>query len=144
MNVPFDRVIWGAQECADYIGLSRQEFLRTIRHKPDFPRELRMPRRWRAADVVAWKETPAPPRKPPTCLYRHFDSSGALLYVGISLNALVRMSRHSRDSRWFDRVATITVERFPTRQEALLAERKAVATEKPPFNVKLKHGTLGR
>lgn len=55
MNVPFDRVIWGAQECADYIGLSRQEFLRTIRHKPDFPRELpNLPRRWQAIAVTEW------------------------------------------------------------------------------------------
>lgn len=55
MTVPFDRVIWNAQECADYLKQSRQEFLRLTRHRPDFPRELQnRPRHWQAVAVTEW------------------------------------------------------------------------------------------
>jgi hypothetical protein len=55
VSVPFDLVIWTAQECADYLKQSRQEFLRITRHRPDFPRELQnRPRHWQAAAVAKW------------------------------------------------------------------------------------------
>lgn len=55
MTVPFDLVIWNAQQCADYLGQSRQEFLRITRHKDSFPPELaNRPRHWRACRVAEW------------------------------------------------------------------------------------------
>lgn len=55
MTVPFDKLLWDAQDCADYFKESRQEFLRTRRHKAGFPPELEnCPRRWSAAAVTAW------------------------------------------------------------------------------------------
>ena len=55
MTVPFDRIVWGAQQCADYLGYSRAEFLRTIRHQEGFPPELaNLPRRWQAMAVTEW------------------------------------------------------------------------------------------
>lgn len=58
MTVPFDREIWNAQDCADYLKQSRQEFLRITRHSNGFPRELTTrPRHWRALEVSNWALT---------------------------------------------------------------------------------------
>ena len=71
-------------------------------------------------------------------LYRHFSAAGDLLYVGISLSALVRLGQHERHSGWFGSIATVKVEHFDTRAEALAAERAAVANENPKFNKNLR------
>ncbi len=71
----------------------------------------------------------------PTKLYRHFDKDGALLYVGISTNVVVRLSQHSKYSHWFDEITNITIESYPTRDDALDAETKAIQTENPKYNI---------
>ena len=64
-----------------------------------------------------------------TQLYRQFDRDGTLLYVGVSLSAEARRSRHKRvKARWFDQIALIEVETFSTREAALAAETAAIAT----------------
>ncbi|CAN5579757.1 hypothetical protein BH10PSE14_BH10PSE14_07020 [soil metagenome] len=68
-------------------------------------------------------------------LYRFFDASGELLYVGISISAFRRTAEHSRGSPWFDAIAQMTIERFDSRAKALSAERIAILTEKPKHNV---------
>jgi excisionase family DNA binding protein len=70
-----------------------------------------------------------------TALYRCHDERGDLLYVGISIGALGRLAEHQRTSHWFDYIATVSVEWFSTRLEAEAAERAAIRTEKPRFNV---------
>lgn len=70
-----------------------------------------------------------------TALYRHFDESGALLYVGISLSAMQRMEQHRDRSGWFDQIANVKIERYPTRQDALRAEENAIRSERPKYNV---------
>lgn len=69
-----------------------------------------------------------------TQLYRHFDCNGTLLYVGISSSALVRLSQHSRTAEWFELVARISVENFPSKEKALQAEKLAIQTEYPIYN----------
>ena len=69
-----------------------------------------------------------------TALYRHFDRNGDLLYVGISLDAVQRLSQHSATQPWAGDIASVTIEQFMTRQEALTAERRAIETEKPKHN----------
>lgn len=76
-------------------------------------------------------------------LYRHFDSAGMLLYVGISIAHITRMQQHRRKSPWFARIAQIRIEHFPTRESALAAERHAIETEKPFFNRKGGRPRLG-
>lgn len=70
-----------------------------------------------------------------TALYRHFAADGTLLYVGISLSWPERTRAHRSDSRWFDQVARLEIEHFPTRDEALAAEREAIQCERPKFNI---------
>lgn len=70
-----------------------------------------------------------------TALYRHYDADGALLYVGTTARHLTRLVEHMRVSGWSEEIATITIEHFPTREEARTAERMAIRTENPRHNV---------
>lgn len=155
-----------ADGCAAYLGLfrpngepNRKGFMDRICRQPDFPSPLTLGRskRWKASLVQAWhkrnpdlskysreileseRNRPSRHRRAdePTCLYRHFDHAGVLLYVGISLTAAERLSRHHLESPWFRDVANITLEWHPCRDSALKAERRAIRTERPRFN---KHG----
>lgn len=72
--------------------------------------------------------------KTPTQLYRHFDAEGRLLYVGVSLSAIARLGQHKK-APWFGRIATVTVENFPTRAAALSAEMRAIQRENPQHNI---------
>lgn len=71
-----------------------------------------------------------------THLYRHFDAEGALLYVGISLSAVNRLSQHKDCSHWFDDIARVDIETFPSRHEALRAEKAAILAENPRHNLR--------
>ena len=70
-----------------------------------------------------------------TQLYRHYDNNKKLLYVGISLSAAVRLAQHREAAHWFDEIANVTIETFPTREAALAAERNAIANENPACNI---------
>jgi predicted GIY-YIG superfamily endonuclease len=76
----------------------------------------------------------APPPRPST-LYRFFDHAGALLYVGVAGNPGRRWEQHAKAKSWWATVATTTVEHFASRDEALAAEREAIANERPLHNV---------
>jgi predicted DNA-binding transcriptional regulator AlpA len=75
-----------------------------------------------------------PKASEPTCLYRHWSADGELLYVGVSLSVLQRAAHHKHCSPWFREIARIDIEWFPTRGEALRAERSAIWREKPRHN----------
>lgn len=71
-----------------------------------------------------------------TCaLYRHYDADGQLLYVGIALSPVARLSQHMSASHWSDDIATVTIERHETREDAEDAERAAIREEKPAHNI---------
>jgi hypothetical protein len=72
----------------------------------------------------------------PTSLYRHFDASGRLLYVGVSTNSIRRLKQHQR-SHWFLDIARVEIEHFTNRKKAETEEARAIATEKPLHNVVL-------
>lgn len=69
-------------------------------------------------------------------LYRAFDATGILLYVGVSSSPLMRIAQHSAMARWSPYVASMTFERFPTRVEVEEAEITAILSEKPVFNIR--------
>ncbi|PZP39393.1 MAG: hypothetical protein DI598_20010 [Pseudopedobacter saltans] len=68
-------------------------------------------------------------------LYRCFDKTGKLLYVGVSISVLSRICGHKSASDWFDSVETIKIESFKSREEALVAEKKAIIKEMPVNNI---------
>lgn len=72
-------------------------------------------------------------------VYRHFDAAGHLLYVGCTSNPKRReASRLSsgEGAHWVSRVAFTTHEMHESRDAALVAERQAIITERPEFNIK--------
>jgi predicted GIY-YIG superfamily endonuclease len=68
-------------------------------------------------------------------LYRLYDAEDHLLYVGISQNFAQRWSQHAGLKPWWADVTKTTVEHFPTRAAALAAEREAIKSEGPIYNV---------
>lgn len=70
----------------------------------------------------------------PHALYRFFDRTDVLLYIGISVNLPARLRQHSGGKPWWLTVARISVEYYPSRDEALAAERAAIKAERPLFN----------
>lgn len=68
-----------------------------------------------------------------TQLYRHFDAQDTLLYVGISLSAVKRLSQH-RGADWFNHITRVTIEHYATRWAALDAEAWAIHHDKPLHN----------
>lgn len=76
-----------------------------------------------------------------TCLYRHFDAAGNLLYVGVSSDSLRRTRDHNKRAPWMRQIATITIEWFPSTPAALDAEEKAIKAQRPKFNIVHNRGT---
>jgi hypothetical protein len=68
-------------------------------------------------------------------LYRCFDSYGRLLYVGITHDFTKRRREHRARSAWWPQVARVSTVIYPLRNQALVAERIAVRTELPVYNV---------
>jgi len=71
----------------------------------------------------------------PHALYRFYDASDVLLYVGITVDPAARFKKHRGDKPWWDDVDHIGIEKFTTRKEAEAAEKKAIQTEQPLHNV---------
>ena len=70
-----------------------------------------------------------------TALYRHFDASGVLLYVGIAVCPLSRQKAHTCGAHWYGDIASISIEWHHTREQALAAEIDAIRQERPLHNI---------
>lgn len=70
-----------------------------------------------------------------TALYRLFDESGRLLYIGVSHKPDVRWGQHSEEKDWWPQVDKRAVEWHDSRKAAERAELLAIAKEHPVFNV---------
>jgi hypothetical protein len=69
-----------------------------------------------------------------TAVYRFFDKSGRLLYVGITHDTKVRFAAHAKDKTWWPAVSTREIVWCPTRRDAECEEVHAIATENPEHN----------
>jgi predicted GIY-YIG superfamily endonuclease len=74
-------------------------------------------------------------RPDPTFLYRYFDESETLLYVGMSKSYMTRFAQHKSDKKWIYDVKKITLEIFETRDYAHIKEIEAIEREKPLYNI---------
>lgn len=70
----------------------------------------------------------------PFALYRFFDAHGVLLYVGCSVSMGTRTIAHGKRPR-FTRVASIWIEWHTLQHDARAAERLAIETEHPLWNI---------
>lgn len=69
-----------------------------------------------------------------TALYRPYNASGRLLYVGIADDAEKRMDGHQYD-HWYADVAAMDIALYPGRRQAKTAETEAIKTEWPLWNI---------
>ena len=55
-EIPFDRVIWDAEECAAYLRQEKASFLKRTQWRSGFPARLSVPGqpRWQALAVTEW------------------------------------------------------------------------------------------
>lgn len=67
-------------------------------------------------------------------VYRAYDQSGTLLYVGFTAAPGARLAAHHRDSAWWSFVSRIDVQMFATADAARAAEATAIVTEHPSYN----------
>jgi len=73
--------------------------------------------------------------KPPGVLvYRVYDESGALLYVGMTKDLTRRFAGH-HDAIWWSLAAYVRWEVFPDRDQARGEERRLIRTLKPVYNI---------
>lgn len=75
-------------------------------------------------------------------VYRYYDSTGVLIYVGITKRGLARNLEHASRKEWWPFVATQEVEHFRTVDEARCRERELIHQNRPPFNVQ--HNPSGK
>lgn len=68
-------------------------------------------------------------------LYRFFDRSDQLLYVGRTVSPRRRWAEHEKSKDWFDDVAKVTRETFASATDLAGAERRAIQNESPLHNV---------
>lgn len=68
-------------------------------------------------------------------LYRLYNDTGALLYVGIANSPKLRFGQHAESKRWWWEVTTWTIDWYGSREEAAAAERAAIVSERPAYNV---------
>lgn len=81
---------------------------------------------------------PAPvlPLKPRhQVLYRMYDASETLLYVGISVSVEARFIDHRDGKPWWPDVTSIKLEHFTSREAVERAEQRAIKAERPLYNV---------
>lgn len=54
--IPFDRLVWDAQDCADYLKQEKSTFLKRTQYAAGFPAKLDIPGqpRWSAKAVADW------------------------------------------------------------------------------------------
>lgn len=71
----------------------------------------------------------------PTAVYRFYNSSHVLLYVGITDSPAVRWRDHAKKKPWWSQVAERTLAWHPDRKAAAAEESVAIQTEEPLYNV---------
>jgi len=70
-----------------------------------------------------------------TALYRFYADDDTLLYVGIAFTPKQRWINHASTKTWWPLVARREVVWYPNRPEAQDAEREAIASERPRYNI---------
>lgn len=84
----------------------------------------------------AVKKDRAPINQGRTALYRHFDSDGVLLYVGVTWDLRQRAMLHASASVWYPYSVRCEAEWLDNREEAFAAESAAIRRELPLFNIR--------
>lgn len=80
-----------------------------------------------ARSLAFWKGRPV--------MYRCYDATGRLLYVGATVNLPRRMGEHRQAAWWMEIVTKFRLQVFPSLEAARAAESLAIQEEEPIANV---------
>lgn len=69
-------------------------------------------------------------------VYRVYDQGDCLLYVGSTGNLSARLFVHRRESAWWPAAARMSITHHFDLDAARIAERMAIASESPLFNLR--------
>lgn len=69
-------------------------------------------------------------------LYRFYGEDGKLLYIGITNDPGRRFAEHTKEKHWWTRIRNISVDWYKSRGAVLAAEKRAIGTESPLYNVR--------
>lgn len=84
-------------------------------------------------------------RSKPHTLYRAYDSSDQLVYIGLTNNWPMRLTAHEYSTHWWNKeVVRVHLEYWPSRAEGLTAERHAIRMERPLRNTHHNRGPVRR
>lgn len=67
-------------------------------------------------------------------IYRLYDATGALLYVGVTWRLDRRMSKHTAKP-WWHQVVRREISNTTSRDDAARQERQAIEVERPRYNI---------
>lgn len=68
-------------------------------------------------------------------VYRCFNGSGDLLYVGQTTEGVKRLRQHEKDKSWWPEVETVRQQKCASREEMNEVELRAIREENPRYNV---------
>jgi predicted GIY-YIG superfamily endonuclease len=68
-------------------------------------------------------------------VYRFYDTSDQLIYIGSTNDLVTRIAFHRKHAPWRDRIADVKVTKYDTRYAALKAEYRAIREERPERNI---------
>jgi len=68
-------------------------------------------------------------------LYRLYDKDEELLYIGKTLNVIARLSSHKTKKNWWNKVRIIELAQYDSISELATAEKIAIKSEKPIYNI---------
>lgn len=80
----------------------------------------------------------------PVCVYRIFDADGNPIYVGCTVDPVIRLQAHRYKAPWWHLYATHDLQWFDTDREGAAAEKAAIEELQPPFNKSGRTRTYGR
>lgn len=68
------------------------------------------------------------------CLYRLYDKSNILLYIGKTVRGAYRIAEH-QDKPWFSQISFAKIESFENETALNTAEKESIKAENPKYNV---------
>jgi len=68
-------------------------------------------------------------------LYRLYGANGILLYTGISDDWTRRLRQHWQAKQWAAEILSVTLETYASRPAVSAAEREAIQSERPLYNI---------
>lgn len=83
-----------------------------------------------------WRGAKATYAKYDYVVYRVFDATGRLIYIGSTRDIVSRFAQHERLSWWHSLIADVTTSPYPSEEAVRVAEELAIQEEQPAFNVR--------